>query len=155
VIDLYVELDLPAVPTTIEQLCINACNSKPLMTIFREGFIARKQCTFSTYQPPLELISWLHGSKIEYKDVFIQKSYNGTHLHPHIDGSKYNDSDQERDWATNYLLTSSEPITSWYTSDRVQIMSKQIPSKIWHRIKTSILHGVTDINEPRISISLI
>lgn len=148
---LYKELDFPKVPQYLQEMCFEKIKGDPFLILGKPELFSQGQCAFKSYNIPLELNEWLKANGLHSDRVSIQVSTNGTRLFPHTDWG--NDNISSRDWAINYLLTPSGPITSWYNTGQV-VKSVNIPSNVWHQISTSVIHGVTNIIGDRISISL-
>ena len=155
--DLFHYIDYPDVPHHIIARCIETTHStSPFIKLFGIKRGPTEQCEFRLYEPPQELIDWLTLNGILSSKASIQVMDNGTELKPHID-NEYS----TRESATNYLISNTGPVTTWYNKviegsrgKFSPIHSEIISSNKWHRINTSVFHGVTGIVEPRISITI-
>jgi hypothetical protein len=123
---------------------------------------------FDFLEVPDELTLWAKENiDVNVGYVSIQVMYNGTTITPHID--------EMRKYAYNYIISSGgEAQTSFYKPalkylnyksyartifpfDRIEEIEKiKIEERRWHRLDTSIIHGVSnlDTNKKRISLSL-
>jgi hypothetical protein len=156
-IDLFQYIDYPDVPPHIIARCLETIhNTIPFVKLFSIKRGPTEQCEFRLYEPPQELIEWLKHNGIMSSKASIQVMDNGTELKPHID-NEYS----TRVSAINYILSNPGPVTSWYNEKNkngkrgfTPIHSEIIEANKWHKINTSVFHGVTGINEPRISITI-
>ena len=152
--DLYTIYDYPRLPRQVEQDSLRvAQSSKPFFEIALPG-----QCVFELYQAPLSLQQWfLSNSFFDHScAVFVQQMRFGNCMLPHVDAGDLSKNVLPRECAFNYLLSPSGPATEWYRDQDISTVFERVvfPSHTWHRIKTDVLHGVRNITEPRIAITI-
>lgn len=153
--DLYTVYDYPPLPDHIEQQCLDiAAADTPLFTVDN----VPGQCVFDLFYPPADLEQWKQTQSPFGPDyfIFVQKMHSGHCLLPHVDQGDAVNNICPRDYAINYLLSSKGPVTEWYQEPDVSTMIKSVvfPARTWHRIKTDVFHGVRNITEPRIAITM-
>lgn len=162
----YKFVELPQLPKELESLCaFYASNDKNLIYSLNKQIyntkeeLDRKPCLFDVYDIPQEVRKWLYDNKIikniNQKNVGIQKSYNGNSIYPHID--KMVDSNEQirfRNYALNYLLSESGPITNFYKDNLDIIEGVIVPSRSWHILNVKVLHGVENIKNERLTLSV-
>ncbi len=171
----YRFLDFPTLPAELEQRCLDQVNNKDAF-IFNVGERAnqferriivngkpelKRQCIFEVYRAPDEVYHWLYDHKIIDTldcDVGVQRSYGGNILFPHRDTTP--DSNDQifrvRYMAWNYLLSESGPVTNFYRSQNLADVCESVilPRSTWHELIVSELHGVNNIVNDRISLSV-
>lgn len=155
----YELYDYDRLPREIEEECLFLVNHyKPFFTIPPD---APQQCLFELFHPSPSLHEWCISSSNPFGNNFriaVQRMSGGNRLWPHVDGKLEPENDiYPRPFAINYLLSPSGPTTEWYHSNDINSVyeSVLIPSHKWHKIRTDILHGVRDIEEPRIAITMV
>lgn len=156
--DLYTIYDYERLPLNIEEESLRIVeNTKPFFKISD----IPGQCVFELFHAPSSLSNWCKSDSNPFgKDhiIFVQKMSQSDKLYPHVDGGFDPEKNiYPRDHAINYLLSESGPTTQWYhTNDPASAYENVVfPSRTWHKIKTDVLHGVINITQPRIAITMI
>lgn len=140
---------------------------------YKGKLVSVRQCTFEVYDAPTQVKEWLLDNHIidsKLASVGVQRSHSGNRLLPHVDqGNIYGRSKnvgslvQEKNYnisgrkaARNYILSAAEARTCFYNSQRIDDICEAVvlPAGYWHEINTSVLHGVENIINDRISLSV-
>jgi len=111
-----------------------------------------------------EITEWVRDNIGEFAYISIQHMHSGRNIPPHIDEIRYK--------AYNYIISTGNATTSFYkpkkefqhlhvyphttfTDDRIELVDRiTIEAHRWHEINTSMIHGVDNLDYPRISLSL-
>ena len=134
------------------------------------GNLIHHNVEYNRYRACEELTEWIHNNITKNyvsMGVQIQNPGDDNHTHfPHTDTAP-------RHWVLNYNIQpgGDKVITHWYQQhgytliregttrpsnlDDLEIVdSVQIQPFRWHLLNTSVLHGVTNIQHPRIAITM-
>lgn len=178
----YKFLDLPLLPVELEKVCFDQLNNKEAFlfdvgrqanfernVLYGNNIVVKKQCIFEVFVAPKIIYEWLLDNKIiDSLDsrAGVQRSFNGNVLLPHIDGAgrairNYSDFGKEkqtnfRNIAWNYLLSDSGPRTCIYNSPDINDIAESVifEKNVWHQLDVSKYHGVENIINDRVSLSI-
>lgn len=156
--NLYTLYDVERLSIDIENDCLEVVeNTLPFFVIDAD---VPGQCVFELFNPPPSLHNWnkFNNPFGDGYRVAVQRMYKGDRLWPHIDG-KLDPAKNiyPREYAINYLLSESGPVTEWYREQDVSTVFDSVvfPARTWHRIATNVWHGAKDIVSPRIAVTMV
>lgn len=111
-----------------------------------------------------EISNWVNENIGQFAYVSIQHMHGGKTIPPHVDEIRSN--------AYNYVIETGNATTSFYKpaeqfahlkvyphttfkEDQIELIEQvKIQPRRWHKIDTSIIHGVDNLDYSRISLSL-
>jgi len=125
-----------------------------------KGNIAR----FDFLNVDTKISNWVHENIGKFAYVSIQHMHGGKTIPPHVDEIRSN--------AYNYIIATGNATTSFYKPtkqfeqlkvyphttfdlDKLELIEQiKIKPRRWHKINTSMIHGVDNLEYDRISLSL-
>ena len=172
-------LDFPKLPIELERMCLDQINNKDAWlfsidpkvefnTVINGQKMHMKQAIFEVFQAPVAVIEWLKSNGIvtsDEQDVNVQRTTGGNVLLPHIDSPIYGIKNslyflkiepKMRKTARNYLLTEPGPLTHFYNTTNLDDICETFyfEKYQWHDLDVTQLHGVSNIQSDRISLSV-
>ena len=144
----HLEMTWPQVPDDICDEVLNfletsKCLERQIWQV-HGGYAA-----FQMHLAPAVLIEWCNSNlPLNFSEftIAVQKVEKDTH-HIHRDN-------EIRDSSYNFVITAGGGITKWYDDQRQEIHEFEYAERVWYQHQGRVLHGVTNISPPRISITI-
>lgn len=135
--------DLPAPPSEL----ILALEEIEHLQDDSVGGMFGKPNNYRKYPVNAELADWLQSAFPDCDTFDYQIIRKGLRVHK----------DVARTECYNFLVDNGGPNsrTTWYQDDKETITHTEIiPSQVWHKLQVDVFHGVSDVDEVRIGITV-
>lgn len=144
----HLEMNWPQVPVDLcEEILSFLESSKPLEK--QAWQVHGGYAAFQMHLAPPVLVEWCKNNlPIDLSEftIAVQMVERDTH-HIHRDNDV-------RDSSYNCTIKSGGGITKWYNDEREELHEFEYTERVWYQHQSRVLHGVTNISPPRISITI-